>query len=278
MKVWRNVPLENLLGMLKIRLLVGSMIVLLLASCAATAEQRAMKELERMRAADFFDDSTQRLLAEAVQRGNLEQAMAALAQGADVDAVGREGMTPLFWALAKQNIEGFRFLLAEGANPNIVVDLPRNFQDRQAGSMEIAAQLDDPAYLRSLLEHGGDPNTIVNRFGNIPLLYRAIMSRRPDNVLLLLEFGADIDYRDSSGQTPLIKATNATMYEIALLLLREGADPTIKDWLGHGPADNVMQFGNRGIDRRTNDLAAFDEFVKELKARGLLQEEPPRFN
>jgi len=277
MKVW-NVPLENPLRMVQIRILVGLIIILLLAACAATNEQRAMKELKQMRAADFFSDSAQRALAQAVERGNTEKAMAALHQGADVNAIGKDGMTPLFWALAKQNIHGFRFLLEQGANPNIVVDLPRNFQDRQAGAMEMAAQLEESSYLRALLAHGGDPNTIVNSSWNMPVLYRAIMSRRPDNVLLLLEFGADIDYRDNAGKTPLIQATTARMFEIALLLLKEGADPTIKNRWGNGPADLVMQYGNRGVDRRTNDLAAFDEFVKELKTLGLLEEEPPRFN
>src|SRR5690625_3878523 len=104
------------------------------------------------------------------------------------------------------------------------------------------------------------------------------MSRRPDNVLVLIEFGADIDHRDNAGQTPLIKATNATMFELALLLLRQGADPTIKDRLGDGPAESVMEFGHWGIDRRTNDVAVFDESVEELKARGLLRKDPPRFD
>lgn len=143
--------------------------------------------------------------------------------------------------------------------------------------MEMAARLENPDYLRALLEHGGDPNLIVNRQWNIPVLYRAIMSRRPDNVLLLLEFGADIDHRDGANVTPLNRATTARMFEIALLLLRQGADPTIKNRWGNGPADIVMKFGNRGIDRRTNDLAAFDEFVEELQAQGLLHEDPPRF-
>jgi hypothetical protein len=258
--------------------LMVAIALLHLASCVGSAEKRAIKELERMRAAEFFEDSAQQSLALAIERGNLDQAMVALDQGAGANAVGKDGMTPLFWALAKQNIDGFRFLLEQGANPNVLVDLPGNFQDQHAGAMEMAAQLEDSSYLRALLEHGADPNTIVNRSWNEPLLYRAIMSRRPDNVVLLLEFGADVDHRDNAGKTPLIQATTARMFEMALVLLREGADPTIRNQWGNGPADIVVQFGNRGIDRRTNDLAAFDEFFKELKTRGLLQEEPPRFN
>jgi len=258
--------------------LVALLMILPLASCIASTEYPALKELRRMQASYFFDDPVQRSLANAVERGNIDQARVAIENGAEVNAVGKEGMVPLFWALTKQNIDGFRFLLEQGADPNIVVNLPRHFQDRQAGAMEMAAQLENPAYLKALLEHGGDPNIIVNKGWDMPVLYRSIMSRRPDNVLLLIKFGADIDHRDNAGQTPLIKATNATMFELALLLLRQGADPTIKDRLGDGPAEIVMQFGNRGIDRRTNDLAAFDEFVEELKARELLQKDPRRFD
>src|SRR5690625_7863107 len=107
----------------------------------------------------------------------------------------------------------------------------------------------------------------------MPVLYRSIMSRRPDNVLLLIEFGADIDHRDNAGQKPLVKATNATMFELALLLLRQGADTTIKDRLGDGPAEIVMQFGNGGIDRRTNDVAATDGCVEATTARVGLQKD-----
>lgn len=256
---------------------IAWLLFLPLVSCAASSNPRAMKELERMQTADFFEDPAQRALAAAVEKGQLDEAQAAIEQGAEVNAVGQHGMAPLFWALAKQNIDGFRFLLEQGADPNIVVDLPKHFQDRQAGAMEMAAQLEDSSYLRSLLEHGGDPNTIVNSRWDTPLLYRAIMSRRPDNVRLLLEFGADVNHRDNAGKTPLIEAVTARMFEMALLLLRSGADPTIENQWGNTPADLVMQFGNRGIDRRTNDLAAFDEFVNELRDRGLLQGEVPRF-
>lgn len=261
-----------------IKLLAAGLICLPLASCAASPQEQALQELSKMQASDYYFNPAQVTLLEAVEHGDREQMLQALDNGADVNAEGWEGMVPLFWAIAKQNIDGFRLLLEQGADPNVVTQLPPRFQESQAGAMEMAAELEDPAYLRSLLEHSGDPNTIVDRGWNMPLLYRAIMGRRPDNVLLLLEFGADIDHRDNAGQTPLLKAVNATMFEIALLLLEKGADPTIANQWGNTPADLVMQFGNRGIDRRTNDLAAFDEFVEELKARGLLEEDPPRFD
>lgn len=253
-----------------VKLVIALLMCFPLASCLAAPEERALKELERMQATEFFDDPAQRALGEAVERGNLEQARAALEQGADVNALGRDGMVPLFWALAKQNVDGFRFLLKQGADPNVVVDLPRHFQESRAGAMEMASQLEDPAYLRALLEHGGDPNTIVNELWDIPLIYRAIMSRRLDNVRILLEAGAEINHRDKSNATPLIQAITARQFETALFLLRSGADPTIEANTGSSAVDFVRKYGERGIDTRTNDLAAYHEFVEELRERGLL--------
>lgn len=250
------------------------MVVLLawlpLASCSGTSDEHALRALEKMQASDFFENSSQRLFAEAIEKGNLDQLDKSLEKGADVNAVGRDGMTPLFWAISKQAIDSFRFLLEHGADPNIVVELPASFQEPEAGAMEIAARLENPQYLRLLLEHGGDPNTIVNDEWKIPVLYRAIMNRRPNNVMLLIEFGANIDHQDRSGKTPLMQATTARIFEIALLLLRQGADPTIKNKWNSGPVDIIKQFGNRGIDIRTGDFAAYQEFVNELKDRGLM--------
>src|SRR5699024_12662879 len=83
----------------------------------ASTEYPALKELRRMQASYFFDDPVQRSLANAVERGNIDQARVAIENGAEVNAVGKEGMVPLFWALTKQNIDGFRFLLEQGADP-----------------------------------------------------------------------------------------------------------------------------------------------------------------
>lgn len=253
-----------------IKLVTSLLVCFPVASCSASSEERALKELAKMQAVDFFDDSAQRALAEAVERGNLDRARTALAQGADVNAVGRDGMTPLFWALAKQNIDGFRFLLEQGSNPNIIVELPPHFQEAQAGAMEMAAQMEDPAYLRTLLEHGGDPNIIVNEQWDIPLIYRAIMSRRLDNVSILLDAGAKINHRDKSNATPLMQAITSRQFEIALLLLRSGADPTLEANTGSSVVDFIRKYGDRGIDTRTNDLTAYHEFVAELRDKGLL--------
>ncbi len=53
-------------------------VCLVLACCSLTPEERALRELQRMQAAEFFDDSAQRALANAVERVDVQQARMAL--------------------------------------------------------------------------------------------------------------------------------------------------------------------------------------------------------
>ncbi|MEM8550305.1 MAG: ankyrin repeat domain-containing protein, partial [Verrucomicrobiota bacterium] len=117
----------------------------------------------------------------------------------------------------------------------------------------------------------------VNRRATTHVLERAIMNRRKESVLLLLEYGADIDHQDVGGSTAINSAALGRSYEVALLLLKQGADPTIKDSMGFGPADNVMEYGNAGAERRSSNLRAYHEFLEALRARGLITREPPYY-
>jgi len=230
--------------------------------------------VDRATAERFFDSEPQVLLAEAATRGDIEGMQEALTRGADPNAVGRHEMTPLFWAMLKQSFTAYEFLLEEGADPNLDVYPPGG--QGYGSPIEMAALMPEPDYLRAALKHGGDPNKTYG-VSDFPIIYRAITHRQLDNIKLLLRHGAEINYQDESGGTPIIEAVTATQFEIALYLLREGADPTLSLWTGSSAVDFIKKYGNRGTDRRTNDLAAFDELVKELKDRGLLHEDPPRF-
>jgi len=225
-----------------------------------------------MKAEAYFADPVQIKLAKAAAKGDKAAMDKAITAGAAVNGVGAEGMTPLFWALSKQNLEGFNHLLDKDADPNTLSHWMAEGKERSAGALELAAGVENPGYLRALLDHGGDPNTLVTKGGK-PLLYQAMINRRLDNVKLLLKYGADINQQENSLETPLMRATKANLYEIALFLLRAGADPTIKNDVDYGPADNVIKYGNRGINRATNDMEAFYEYVDELAKRGLLNKE-----
>ena len=56
-------------------------------------------------------------------------------------------------------------------------------------------------------------------------------------VALLLKHGADVNATNDGGETPLIKAVLFNDADSTALLLKAGANPTIKDRSGHSAAD-----------------------------------------
>lgn len=80
-----------------------------------------------MRAA--FADPQVGALAAAAARGNVAEIDRLVQAGADVNATGKDNVTPLAIALAKRNLAGVTRLLALGADPNHV--LVRDKEPRQ---------------------------------------------------------------------------------------------------------------------------------------------------
>ncbi|MDO9222881.1 MAG: ankyrin repeat domain-containing protein [Caulobacter sp.] len=111
-------------------------------------------------AGDLFPDSKVAALARAACTGDVEAVTLAIKDGADPNAVGKEGtgpggvrevVTPLLWALDCRSLPGVTALLDAGANPNQV-------EEWGATPVTVAASYNDPAFLRLLLNRGGDPN------------------------------------------------------------------------------------------------------------------------
>jgi hypothetical protein len=105
------------------------------------------------------------------------------------------------------------------------------FLDATSRKLIQAVDHDDVQTVKSLLDSGGDPST--HELGGYSLLEMASNNGRVEMVKLLLEKGADINYRDRSfGQTALLLAVQRGRWEIVPLLLSRGADVTIKDSYG----------------------------------------------
>ncbi len=77
---------------------------------------------------------------------------------------------------------------------------------------------------RELISRGANPNTLLRRYQRTPLTLAA-QKGYLNICILLLENGATVDHRDTTGCTPLLWAAQEKYPEICELLLKHGADP-----------------------------------------------------
>ena len=116
-----------------------------------------------------------------------------------------------------------------------------------------ALQYDDLALTRLLLEHRGDPNWTMGRWGfDGNCLHEAVvLGNAPAVVAALLEHGAQVDFPDRDGRTPLALATCLNRDALAALLLEHGASvDAVRDvdrWVAACFAGDVREAGKRRV-------------------------------
>ncbi|OLT16138.1 hypothetical protein BJF78_14620 [Pseudonocardia sp. CNS-139] len=142
------------------------------------------------------------------------------AAGADLDARGIHGRTPLMVLVLAGADNGVRALLAAGADPAAGDDDGRTI-------LHHAAAEPTTSMLAELLDLGVDPSLRNTVTGAGPL-HEALLSERPDAVRMLIERGTDVDLADRTGHTPLHDAAAINQTEAVLALLAAGADPTAR--------------------------------------------------
>jgi uncharacterized protein len=167
---------------------------------------------------------------------SVETARALLAMGADINASriildeGKEfKASPLWYAVAwGKNLELARFLLASGAVPD-------------HNSMRSAIWDQDLPLCELLFSFGGDVDPVLDR--ETPLL-QVVKSKRLQLLKWLIDHGANINFQDVNGYTPLHHAVkgNHTLAQIRALL-GYGANPTIKARDGATPLSLARKLG-----------------------------------
>jgi ankyrin repeat protein len=144
-----------------------------------------------------------------------------LRHGADVNAPGMWGRTPLLFASYWGHLEVVRWLLEHGADTNA------KDKDDDWTSLHLAAYEGHFEIVRTLLKHNADTTDRTDT-GRTPL-HLASISGRVDVVRLLLNHGADPKPGDDDQQTSLHIASSSGNLDIARLLLEHGADVDAED-------------------------------------------------
>ena len=155
-------------------------------------------------------------LHQAVRDGNLAEVERLIKTGENVNSVDRAGSTPLLDATFSGRLEMARFLLAQGADPN----LPN--AENGASPLSYAVLSSHPAMVQLLLASGAHVDTRSRDGGS--LLHLAASKENQPVVQLLLDAHADLTVLDAQGRTPLDSAILHGQSGTASLLLKAGAD------------------------------------------------------
>ncbi len=169
----------------------------------------------------------------AIVRDQGDAITALLRRGFDPNTRDAKGQVGLTLALSLESMSAFQAILqARGVQVEA-----RNAQD-ESPLMMAAIKGNLPA-ARALIAKDAD----VNKTGWTPLHYAASCTtdNAPAMITLLLEHYAFIDAGSPNGTTPLMMAVRYGTGESARLLVREGADPTLKNQLGLTAADFARQ-------------------------------------
>ena len=213
----------------------------------------------------FYSDPQAISLIQAVEREDLREIDRLVAAGADVNRVGvaesaegSEGVTPLLWAFLQRKKSAFRRLLELGADSNDVI--------RGHGTViENAAGDPDPEWLRLSLEHHGNPDA-VGTLGETPI-FSVITAHRVDNIRLLADAGANLDFRTEHGGAPLIDAAQQFWFDLVHYLLERGADYTRRSPSGRN-IDLAYWIIYRPVNRESDQWTWREKVIDFLEAKG----------
>ncbi|MEM9658550.1 MAG: hypothetical protein AAF961_09345 [Planctomycetota bacterium] len=182
----------------------------------------------------FFDDPQVIALCEAIEANDLEEIDRLVADGADVNALGKGNMTPLLWAYPENHPERFKRLSEHGADPNVVFESDFNTRMsivRPGDSVTyMACACEFPGYFDQVLDHGGDPDFVQSKYGET-LIYKLLTGDCADKkakVQRLIELGAEVDPDPRVGTDCYLMPAKETaiafvQYDIALMLLQAEA-------------------------------------------------------
>ncbi|TWU19084.1 Ankyrin repeats (3 copies) [Allorhodopirellula heiligendammensis] len=231
-----------------------------------------------LHAVDFFEDEQVVELCEAIEDNDLDEMKRLIAAGVDVNTIGKDGITPLFWAFPDNQLERFVLLLKKEADPNVRLTsdlgLPNVFRSGDT-VMHLAARSQFPTQFLEVIKHGGNP-TVPGRHGDTVLheIIRAGVRNADERIAAAVAKGADINAIDHLEATPIETAVGRFgQYDLAIELLEMGADPTIASDERLGNTIHSVLANKRSVDNGKGvmfprEYAAIERFLAALQVKG----------
>jgi len=208
-------------------------------------------------------------MALAAQRGDTAVLKLLLKAGADPESANAEGETALMIVARTGNVEAARVLVAAGAK----IDTREKWGGQTA--LLWAAAQNQPEMIRFLVSKGAEvdarsavrdwPRRMtaeerpkdMNRGGLSGLMFTA-RDGRMEAARTLLKAGANPNFTDPDGSTPLIVALMNGHWDMAKLLVEAGADVNTWDWWGQTPLYMAVDMNTLPTGART-ELPTMDQ-------------------
>ena len=216
----------------------------------AAMDEVGVTEPTRQRLHDYFTETALTLTDPflPLYRLPLDELRTLLEQNPTLATAYDRGRTLLREAARRWDFPRVQTLLEYGANVTVEDNLGHDPLYHAVTAGAPASQAEGRAVVKLLLQHGADVNKQSGPGLSTPLHVTA----RRDHVALagvLLAAGAEIERKDSKGETPLRRAVNCGQIGMVRLLLSHGADPLSRDKQGrtaldaarHGPIREILQ-------------------------------------
>jgi uncharacterized protein len=204
--------------------------------------------------------------ADAIDRGDTADLERAL-KGLDVDAYGKDNVTLMWYAIAKKQYGAVSTLVRMGS------DLLHGGPPNAGTPLYLAFWAKDERLLQAMLDGGLSPN--YQDEDRSSLLQQAIYNGNDPfpAVKLLLSRGAEINHHNSIGATPIDKAVTINRLDIAMFLIRHGADVNTQEANGSTLA-YAVQISIDGLQPNAPQ-AKISNYTLDDKGRPVVTETTP---
>jgi quinoprotein dehydrogenase-associated probable ABC transporter substrate-binding protein len=208
------------------------------------------------------DDQGATPLTSAARQRHPEMIELLIAQGADVNLPNSDGTTPLVAAVLRDHVPSIKVLLAKGAD--LEKPGPEGYRP-----LAVAIAEDKYEVAKTLMEAGADVKSAAGPENLTPLMVAAGQSAPAEGAVFLptstrpidiaqglIERGADVNAKSSTGVTALMVAAAHNNPPMIGLLIESGADTDAKDAQGKTAQDVAVLNGNLEASQAIRVLGA----------------------